>query len=72
MTSWSHGPAGPFRAWLAGAHLWSNGAREVGKVLSKAARRSSEETRAVLDVASAAGMPDIAALARLGDLSRAS
>lgn len=41
-------------------------------MLTKAGRRFSEETRAVLDAASAAGgIPDFAALVRLGDLSRA-
>ncbi|HET7479688.1 MAG TPA: AarF/UbiB family protein [Rubrobacteraceae bacterium] len=67
-------PSGPdpFRSWLEGARLWNEGAFGARRVLTKAARRSSEDTRAVLDAASAAnGTPDLATLARLGDLSRA-
>ena len=59
----------PFRVWLDAARSWNDGALGAHRVLSKAARRSSEETRAVLDAAK--GTPDFATIARLGDLSRA-
>lgn len=62
----------PFNLWLNAAKSWNEGNRGAREVLVKAARRSSEETRAVLDAASAAGgIPDFATLARIGDLSRA-
>ena len=68
----SSGGIDPLRAWLDAARAWNEGARGAREVLEKAARRSAEETRAVLDAASAAaGMPDLATLARIGDLSRA-
>jgi len=58
----------PFRAAREAFRLWSEGARGAQGVLTKAARRSAQETREVLD---AAGTPDLATAARLGDLSRA-
>ncbi|HEY0127552.1 MAG TPA: hypothetical protein VGB40_00155, partial [Rubrobacteraceae bacterium] len=66
-------PAGPdqqnpFIVALETARLWSDGAFAVERVLTQAARRSAEATRAVLD---AGGKLDIATFARLGDLSRA-
>ncbi|HEX2739168.1 MAG TPA: AarF/UbiB family protein [Rubrobacter sp.] len=64
--------ADPFRVWLDAAHAWSDGMLGANKVLAKAARRSSAETQAVLNAASAArGTPDIATITRLVDLSRA-
>lgn len=66
------GGVDPFHAWLAASGAWTEGARGAHEVMVRAARRSSEETRAVLEATSAAGgRPDLAALARLGDLSRA-
>ena len=58
----------PFIAALETARLWGDGACAAERVLTHAARRSAEETRAVLD----AGVttPDLATAARLGDLSR--
>jgi ubiquinone biosynthesis protein len=66
-------PAGPDRQnpfidALETARLWSDGAFAVERVLTQAARRSAEATRAVLD---AGGRLDLATFARLGDLSRA-
>ena len=58
----------PFGAALAGFGLWSEGARGAGEVLTRAARRSAEETRAVFDTRVA---PDLATALRLGDHSRA-
>lgn len=66
------GGADPFRLWLEAARVWNEDARGAEEVLAKAARRSAGETRAVLKAASnAGGRPDPAAIARLGDLSRA-
>jgi len=39
----------PFRAAQEAFRLWTEGARGAEKVLTKAARRSAEETRAVFD-----------------------
>jgi ubiquinone biosynthesis protein len=62
----------PFRVWLDAARSWSDGAFGANKVLAKAARRSTAETRSVLDAASVAGgTPDLATIVRLADLSRA-
>lgn len=57
---WSGGPEG-LRGWF-----------EARRILEKAARRSSQEMAAVLGaVAAGGGAPDLAALVRLGGLSRA-
>jgi ubiquinone biosynthesis protein len=59
----------PYRTWLEASRSWSDGVLGAQKVLAKAVRRSTEETRAVLDATNTAGgTPD---LARLADLSRA-
>src|SRR5215210_5962863 len=50
------------------ARLWDDEARAAEEVLARAARRSSEETRAVFGTE---GPPDAASLARFGDLVRA-
>lgn len=66
------GGADPFSVWLDAARSWSDGAFGAHRVLAKAARRSTAETRAVLDSASVAGgTPDLATITRLVDLSRA-
>jgi predicted unusual protein kinase regulating ubiquinone biosynthesis (AarF/ABC1/UbiB family) len=61
------GGTGPFRAAREAFGLWTEGARGADHVLTKAARRSAEEVRAVLDAGRASGL---ATAARLGDLSR--
>ena len=51
------------------ARLWGDEARAATEVLTRATRRSSEETRDVFGAAE--GAPDAASLTRLGDLVRA-
>ena len=51
------------------ARVWGDAARVAVEVLTRATRRSSEETRAVRAIAEEA--PDAASLARFGDLVRA-
>src|SRR5918998_3927469 len=51
------------------ARLWGDEARAAQEVLTRAARRSGEETQAVFGAG--AGPPDAASLARFGDLVRA-
>lgn len=63
-----NGGTQPFRAAREAFRLWTEGARGANDVLTKAARRSTEETRAVLD---AGVTPGLATAARFGDLSRA-
>ena len=58
----------PFRAAREAFGLWTGETRGADRVLTKAARRSAEEVRAVLD---AGGTPGLATAARLGDFSRA-
>lgn len=67
-------PFGPdlFRNWLESARLYRSGAYGAERVLVRAAQRSAGETRAIIDATSkAGGKPDLANLARLGDLARA-
>jgi predicted unusual protein kinase regulating ubiquinone biosynthesis (AarF/ABC1/UbiB family) len=67
-------PFGPdlFRNWLESARLWRTGAYGAERVLARAAQRSAGETKAVIEAASDSGEnPDLANLARLGDLARA-
>src|SRR5215212_1648511 len=55
---------------LAGAaDAWGKEARAAERVLTQAARRSDEETRAVFDTVD--GAPGTASLTRFGDLARA-
>jgi predicted unusual protein kinase regulating ubiquinone biosynthesis (AarF/ABC1/UbiB family) len=54
---------------ISAASAWGKEARAAEEVLSRAARRSEEETRAVLGTVN--GAPDIASVARFGDLGRA-
>lgn len=66
MTPVVPGGVEPFDA----ARAWGDGALAAQKILAKTARRSSAETRAVLDAAFAAGGTP-ATVSRLADLSRA-
>ncbi len=52
-----YGGLDPLRGWLEAARLWSEGARGADEVLGRAARRSGEETRAVLGASG--GRPDV-------------
>ena len=63
-----NGVTDPFRVARETFGFWTGGARGAEKVLTKAARRSAEEARAVLE---AGGAPGLATAARFGDLSRA-
>src|SRR5215217_3215225 len=51
------------------AGAWAKETRAVEEVLSRAARRSEEEARAVFGTVN--GTPDIASVVRFGDLARA-
>jgi ubiquinone biosynthesis protein len=62
------GVTDPFRVARETFGFWTEGARGAEKVLTKAARRSAEEARAVLE---AGGSSGLATAARFGDLSRA-
>ncbi len=66
---WPYGPEDTSRGLLDAARLWSHGALGVQEVLTRAARRSGEEAQAVRE--SAEGTPNVAFLARAGDLVRA-
>ena len=64
-----YGTEESFRGLLEAARSWSHAALGAGEVVTRAARRSGEEARAVRE--SAKGTPDGAYLARAGDLARA-
>ena len=69
MTQRPYGADEAFRDFFGAARSWSHAALGAGEVVSRAARRSGEEARAVRE--SAHGTPDGAYLARSGDLARA-
>ena len=68
MMARPYGPADMFQSLLDAARLWSHGALGAQEVLARAARRSGEEAQAVRE--SAQGTPNVAFLARTGDLAR--